>query len=78
MGGAFSTGPREAAFVVNDLVNANAAIASHANEAATKDGKLLPNSKTAAFKAASKAAVYPSLSGKTMEFDAEGRCAGGC
>jgi L-ascorbate metabolism protein UlaG (beta-lactamase superfamily) len=78
IGGGFSTGPKEAAYVVNDLVKANAAIASHANEAATKDSKILPNSKTAAFKSDSKVPVYASLSGKTMEFDADGRCAGGC
>ena len=34
------------------LVKPNAVIASHANEGATKDGKLLPNTKTATFKAA--------------------------
>jgi L-ascorbate metabolism protein UlaG (beta-lactamase superfamily) len=78
IGGAFSTGPKEGAYVVDELVKATSAIASHANEAATKDGKLQPNSKTAAFKAAAKAAVYPSLSGKTMEFDSDGKCAGGC
>ena len=50
----------------------------HANEAATKDGQLLPNTKTAAFKAAVHVPVYLPLSGKTMEFDAEGKCAGGC
>jgi L-ascorbate metabolism protein UlaG (beta-lactamase superfamily) len=78
IGGGFSTGPKEAAFVLNELVKPASAIASHANEPATKDGKLLPQSKTAAFKEATKAAVYPSLSGKTMEFDGEGKCTGGC
>jgi L-ascorbate metabolism protein UlaG (beta-lactamase superfamily) len=78
IGGAFSTGPQEAAYVMNDLVKPNSVIASHANEAATKDGKILPQSKTAAFKAATQVPVYPSLSGKTMEFDQEGKCTSGC
>jgi L-ascorbate metabolism protein UlaG (beta-lactamase superfamily) len=78
IGGGFSTGPQEAAYVINDLVKANSVIASHANEEATKNGKILPNSKTAAFKKASKVPVYASLSGKTMEFDTDGKCTGGC
>jgi L-ascorbate metabolism protein UlaG (beta-lactamase superfamily) len=78
IGGIFSTGPAEAAYVINELVKPNAVIASHANEPATKDGKILPKSKTAAFKAAVKVPVYASLSGKTMEFDAKGKCAKGC
>jgi L-ascorbate metabolism protein UlaG (beta-lactamase superfamily) len=78
IGGAFSTGPQEAAYVMNELVKPNSVIASHANEAATKDGKILPETKTAAFKAATKVPVYPSLSDKTMEFDGGGKCTGGC
>lgn len=78
IGGAFSTGPEEAAYVMNELVEPKSAIASHANEAATKDGKILPGTKTAAFKAATKASVYAPLSGKTMEFDGDGKCVGGC
>lgn len=78
IGGGFSTGPEEAAYVMNDLVKPNSVIASHANEAATKDGKILPGSKTATFKADTKVPVYASLSGKTMEFDGSGKCAGGC
>jgi L-ascorbate metabolism protein UlaG (beta-lactamase superfamily) len=78
IGGGFSTGPKEAAYVMNELVKPASAIASHANEGATKDGKILPGTKTAAFKADTKAAVYASLSGKTMEFDGAGKCVGGC
>lgn len=78
IGGAFSTGPQEAAYVMNELVKPNSVIASHANDAETKDGKVLPNSKTAALKAATHVPVYPSLSGKTMEFDSEGKCKSGC
>jgi len=78
IGGAFTTGPTEAAYVINELVKPNSVIASHANEAATKDGKLLPNTKTAAFKGAVQVPTYLPLSGKTMEFDANGKCTGGC
>ncbi|OAF11373.1 MBL fold metallo-hydrolase [Bradyrhizobium neotropicale] len=78
IGDVFTTGPAQAAFVINELVQPTAVIASHANEAATKDGKLLPNTKTAAFKAAVHVPVYLPLSGKTMEFDADGKCTGGC
>lgn len=78
IGGDFSTGPEEAAFVMNELVKPNSVIASHVNEAATKDGNILPGTKTAAFKAATKVPVYASLSGKTLEFDSNGKCTGGC
>ena len=78
IGNVFTTGPTEAAFVINELVKPNAVIASHANEMVTKDGKLLPNTKTATFKDATKAPVYLPLSGKVMEFDGEGKCQSGC
>ena len=74
----FSAGPAESAYVVNELVRPNAAIASHANEPATIDGKLTPNSKTAAFQKAAKMPVHVPLSGRTMEFDGNGRCTSGC
>ena len=78
IGSVFTTGPKEAAYVINELVKPNEVIASHANEMATKGGKLLPNSKTATFKAATKVPVHVPLSGKTMEFNADGKCVGGC
>jgi L-ascorbate metabolism protein UlaG (beta-lactamase superfamily) len=78
IGGAFTTGPAEAAYVVNELVKPKAVIASHANEGATVDGKLLPESKTAAFVKASKVPVYVPLSGKPMTFAGDGKCMSGC
>lgn len=78
IGGTFSTGPQEAAYVINDLVKPNSVIASHANEASTKDGKLLPGSKTLEFKKSVKIPTYVPLSGKTMEFNAVGNCVAGC
>ena len=78
IGDVFTTGPREAAHVMNQLVRPRSIIASHANEVATRDGKLLPNTKTARFKKATKAPVHIPLSGRTMEFDGSGKCVKGC
>jgi L-ascorbate metabolism protein UlaG (beta-lactamase superfamily) len=74
----FTTGPTEAAYVVNDLVRPASVIASHANEPATVGGKLSPTSRTAAFQKAAKMPVHVPLSGRTMEFDGSGRCTAGC
>lgn len=78
IGDVFTTGPKEAAYVINTMVKPKSVIPSHANEMATKGGKLLPNTKTAAFKKASKVPVYLPLSGKTMEFNGAGKCVAGC
>jgi L-ascorbate metabolism protein UlaG (beta-lactamase superfamily) len=78
MGDGFSTGPAEAAYVINELVKPASVIASHANEVGTVNGKVRPGSKTEAFVKAVKVPVYVPLSGKTMEFDAAGKCTAGC
>jgi L-ascorbate metabolism protein UlaG (beta-lactamase superfamily) len=78
IGGTFTTGPTEAAYVINEMVKPNSVIASHANEPATKNGKVLDNTRTAAFTNASNVPVHIPLSGKTMEFDADGQCKNGC
>src|SRR5471030_964126 len=78
MGDGFSTGPAEAAYVINKLVKPASVIASHANEVGTVNGKVRPGSKTEAFVKAVKVPVYVPLSGKTMEFDAAGKCTAGC
>lgn len=78
IGDGFTTGPAEAAYVINDLVKPASVIASHANEAGTVDGKVRPGSKTEAFIKASKVPVHVPLSGRTMEFDATGQCKAGC
>ncbi len=78
IGDTFTTGPTEAAFVINELVKPNAVIASHANEAATKDGKVIPGTKTDTFSKASMVPVHLPLSGRTMEFNASGMCVSGC
>jgi L-ascorbate metabolism protein UlaG (beta-lactamase superfamily) len=78
IGGVFTTGPKEAAYVINSMVRPKAVIPEHANEAATQDGKLLPGTRTAAFKKATHVPVYVPLSGKTMEFSGVGKCVSGC
>src|SRR5215831_16604370 len=78
IGDGFTTGPAEAAYVVNDLVKPTSVIASHANEAATEGGKVRAGSKTETFMKAAKMPVYVPLSGKTMEFDSGGKCTAGC
>jgi L-ascorbate metabolism protein UlaG (beta-lactamase superfamily) len=78
MGDGFSTGPAEAAYVINDLVKPASVIPSHANEVGTVGGKVRPGSKTEAFMKAVKVPAHIPLSGKTMEFDAAGMCTAGC
>jgi hypothetical protein len=68
-----------AAFIVNELVKPATVVASHPNEAVTQGGKLLPNSRMKAFIDLVKdRPVYLALSGRTMEFDANGKCVAGC
>ena len=78
IGDTFSTGPAEAAYVINDLVKPNSVIASHANEIGTVGGKVRAGSRTETFIKATKVPVHVPLSGKMMEFDANGKCTAGC
>lgn len=78
IGDTFTTGPKEAAYVINELVRPAAVIASHANEAATVDGRVVPGSRTATFIAAARVPVHVPLSGRTMAFDQAGHCVAGC
>jgi L-ascorbate metabolism protein UlaG (beta-lactamase superfamily) len=78
IGDTFTTGPTEAAYVINEMVKPKSVIASHANEVATKAGKLLPGTRTETFKNAVTVPVHLPLSGKTMAFDGSGACVSGC
>ena len=78
MGDGFTTGPAEAAYVVNELVKPASVIPSHANEIGTVDGKVRPGSRTEAFVKAARMPVHVPLSGRTMEFDGAGKCVSGC
>ena len=78
IGDVFTTGPREAAHVINEMVKPAGVIASHANEVATKGGKVVPGSRTDTFMKATKVPVHVPLSGRTMAFDGHGKCVSGC
>lgn len=78
IGGTFTTGPTEAAYVINEMVKPNAVMASHANEEATKGGKVVAGTRTDIFSKAVNVPVHIPLSGKTMSFDSSGTCVGGC
>ena len=78
IGDGFTTGPVEAAYVINELVKPASVIASHANEVGTVGGKVRPGSKTEAFMKAVKVPVHVPLSGRTMQFDSAGKCTAGC
>lgn len=78
-GGVFTSGPKEAAFSINELIKPNAVIPQHTNEAATQGGKLKPGTKTARFAGLVKGIpVHIPLSGRTMEFDGNAKCVNGC
>jgi L-ascorbate metabolism protein UlaG (beta-lactamase superfamily) len=78
IGDTFTTGPKEAAYVVNALIKPSAVIASHVNEAATRDGKVIADTKTDTFIKASSVPVHVPLSGRAMAFDRDGNCVSGC
>jgi L-ascorbate metabolism protein UlaG (beta-lactamase superfamily) len=78
IGDVFTTGPTQAAYVIDELVKPAAVIPSHANEVATKDGKLVPGTRTDVFVKAVKVPAHVPLSGKTMEFNGDGKCVSGC
>lgn len=78
IGDTYTNGPREAAFVVNELIKPTSVIPSHANEAATKGGKVIDGTRTDTFMKASKVPTHVPLSGRTMEFDKDGKCVKGC
>ena len=63
---------------MNELVKPKSVIASHANEVATQNSKVIPGTKTAQFIRASKIPIFIPLSGQTMEFNGLGECIFGC
>jgi L-ascorbate metabolism protein UlaG (beta-lactamase superfamily) len=78
IGDVFTTGPTEAAHVINKMVKPRSVIPSHANEAATAGGEVVAGTRTEAFLKAVKVRAYLPLSGRTMEFDGKGKCVSGC
>jgi L-ascorbate metabolism protein UlaG (beta-lactamase superfamily) len=78
IGDTFTTGPTEAAWVVNKLIKPASVIVSHANQPSTKGGMVIEGTRTAAFIQASKVPVHVPLSGITMRFNSKGNCLAGC
>ena len=78
IGDTFTTGPREAAWVINNLVKPTAVIASHANQPSTRDGKVIQGTRVDSFSKLSQVPVHVPLSGRSMHFDSAGNCADGC
>ncbi len=78
IGDTFTTGPAEAAYVINELIKPATVIPSHANEPATSGGEVKDGTRTAAFIEAVDVPVHLALSGRTMEFDGKGTCTAGC
>ena len=78
IGDNFTTGPEEAAYAANNLIQPESVIPSHVNEVATNLGMVVAGSRTAEFMRLARAHVYLPLSGRTMQFDQRGRCTAGC
>ena len=78
IGDTYTTGPKEAAYVINKLIKPKAVIASHANEAATQSGKVISGTRSELFIKSTRVPVYLPLSGKTMEFNRNAKCVRGC
>ncbi len=78
IGDTYTTGPSQAAYVVNDLIRPASVIASHANEAATENGNVKEGTRTAEFIEHANMAVHVPLSGQTMAFGGNGKCVAGC
>ncbi len=78
IGDTFTTGPKQAAWVVNELIRPASVIASHANQPSTEGGKVKRGTRVELFSRLSKVPVHVPLSGRTMSFDADGSCASGC
>lgn len=78
IGDVYTTGPTEAAWVMNELVKPASVIPSHANQPSTMGGKVIAGTRVEQFSKAVKAKVYVPLSGRTLSFDAKGKCTGGC
>ncbi len=78
IGDTYTTGPKEAAYVINKLIKPTAVIPSHANEAATRQGKVIVGTRTDTFIKAVRVPAHVPLSGRTMEFNSKGKCVAGC
>ena len=73
IGDTFTTGPAEAAWVVNEMIRPNAVIVSHANQPSTSGGKVIAGTRVDEFSKLTEVPIYVPLSGLTMTFNGEGK-----
>ena len=66
------------AHAINELIRPASVIITHPNEPVTEGGRLRPISRTAALIKQLKAPSHLAISGRTMEFDGNGKCVAGC
>jgi L-ascorbate metabolism protein UlaG (beta-lactamase superfamily) len=66
------------AHAINELIQPASVILTHVNEPASEGGRLRPQSRTAALIEQLEPPAHLALSGRTMEFDGQGQCVGGC
>ena len=78
IGDTYTTGPKEAAYVINELIEPQAVIASHANEPATEGGAVRDGTRTALFRNLVTVPTHVPLSGRTMAFNGSADCSQGC
>lgn len=78
IGDTFTTGPTEAAYVINELIKPASVIPSHANQPSTEGGKVIAGSRADVFARAVTVPVHLPLSGRTLVFDGGGACVSGC
>lgn len=72
--GIYHSGPH----AINELIQPASVLITHANEPATQGGQLREQSRTAAVIAQLDPPAHLAISGRTMEFDGQGRCVAGC
>jgi hypothetical protein len=70
--------PKSLKTLINDLVKPKSVIPSHANEEATRMGKVIGGTRTETFLKEVKVPAHLPLSRRTMECDGNGRCQDGC
>ena len=67
------------AYIANDIVKPATVVITHPNEAATQGGKARPGSRTEQISGLLKGRdVVLAVSGRTIEFDGQGKCVAGC
>ena len=78
IGNTFTTGPKEAAWVVDNLVKPAAVIPSHANQPSTAGGEVVEGTRLDVFLKAVQVPAHVPLSSRTMSFDGDANCVSGC